>query len=115
MFGLFKQTPVALGGYLWKNPWRLSALRKYRHRKRLQNVDEVVSTVSEALNTNNQSCKLLRVIEEGLPRESEMSPKDKYSVFTKTTRGKGIQGWRKSIHKVPKWTKITHRTNPLGF
>ena len=43
-----------------------------------------------------------------LPTEQEMRPKDKYSVFSRTD-----PGYRKSVHKVPKWTRLTLRLNPL--
>jgi hypothetical protein len=36
-----------------------------------------------------------------LPKEHEMNPKDKYSLFSATT-----PGYRKGIHKVPKWTRV---------
>lgn len=36
-----------------------------------------------------------------LPKEHEMVPKDKYTVFSSTSRG-----YRKGIHKVPKWTRV---------
>ena len=36
-----------------------------------------------------------------LPKEHEMVPKDKYTVFSSTARG-----YRKGIHKVPKWTRV---------
>ena len=45
-----------------------------------------------------------------LPTEKEMKPKDKYTTFSRKD-----QGYRKGIHKVPQWTKITSRTNPQGF
>jgi rRNA maturation protein Rpf1 len=38
-----------------------------------------------------------------LPKEHEMDPKDKYSVFTRHARG-----YRKGIHKVPKWTRVRY-------
>ena len=36
-----------------------------------------------------------------MPTESEMPPKDKYTVFNRTSRG-----YRKGIHKVPKFTRV---------
>ncbi|KAF7338472.1 54S ribosomal protein L31, mitochondrial [Mycena venus] len=45
-----------------------------------------------------------------IPKEHEMAAKDKYTVFTPHA-----VGYRKGIHKVPKWTRITQRTNPKGF
>lgn len=63
-----------------------------------------------------------------LPKEHEMPPRDKYTVFSRH-----VKGYRKGIHKVPKWTRVcrscsvsripaysqnvqlTLRTNPKGF
>lgn len=61
-----------------------------------------------------------------LPKESEMPARDKYTVFSPH-----VEGYRKGIHKVPKFTRvrppffpllfalnalqITHRVNPRGF
>ena len=36
-----------------------------------------------------------------LPKEHEMDPKDKYTVFSPHHRG-----YRKGAHKVPKWTRV---------
>ena len=36
-----------------------------------------------------------------LPKEHEMPAKDKYTIFSKTAKG-----YRKGIHKVPKWTRV---------
>ncbi|KAM0755110.1 hypothetical protein T439DRAFT_297556 [Meredithblackwellia eburnea MCA 4105] len=101
----FKPTPIALGGLLWKMPWRLSQTRKMRARLRLKAVDSVISTLESSGVTTLSLTKALK-----LPLESEMSPKDKYTVFSRTERG-----YRKGLHKVPKWTRITQRENPVGF
>jgi hypothetical protein len=61
-----------------------------------------------------------------LPKEHEMLPKDKYTIFSPHAGG-----YRKGIHKVPKWTRVssppsaqqsrltrvqlTLRINPEGF
>jgi hypothetical protein len=45
-----------------------------------------------------------------LPTEQEMPARDKYTVFSRYGRN-----YRKGIHKVPHWTKITSRVNPKGF
>lgn len=112
-----------------KDPWRLSGPRKQRVRERLRNVDEVI----EAVQSSGVHCKALdRVLE--LPKEEEMLAKDKYTTFSRTGRD-----YRKSVHKVssssamcanlqqvflqylcpifqvPKWTRLTLRTNPRGF
>lgn len=36
-----------------------------------------------------------------LPKEHEMPARDKYTVFSKHEKG-----YRKGIHKVPKWTRV---------
>jgi len=96
---------INLGGLLWKVPWKLSPTRKANARARLKKVDAVIETVR----ASGVHCAALDKALE-LPKEHEMNPKDKYSVFSATTRG-----YRKGIHKVPKWTRLTHRVNPKGF
>lgn len=46
---MFRPSAPRLGGLLWKRPWRLSAPQKQRQRKRLKLVDQVVDTLSNAL------------------------------------------------------------------
>ncbi|KAK4053784.1 hypothetical protein OIV83_001440 [Microbotryomycetes sp. JL201] len=107
MFGAFSPSLVLNQGrgLLWKNPWRMSPTRKLRARLRLKQVDHVIGTLStEGVPTRALQTALL------LPTEHEMPPKDKYTTFSRTDRG-----YRKSMHKVPKWTRLTSRTNPLGF
>lgn len=61
-----------------------------RVRKRLRNVDEVISTVA----ASGVQCRALtRALE--LPTEAEMDPCDKYTTFSRKDRG-----FRKSVHKV---------------
>ncbi|KAH7103180.1 60s ribosomal protein l31 [Auriculariales sp. MPI-PUGE-AT-0066] len=98
-------TAPRLGGLLWKMPWRMSTTRRANQRKRLQQVDDVI----EAVRQSGVTCKAL---DEALllPKEHEMAPRDKYTIFNAHSRG-----YRKGIHKVPKFTRITHRTNPKGF
>ncbi|KAG8933937.1 hypothetical protein FRC03_002955 [Tulasnella sp. 419] len=105
MFGAFRPSPVSHGGLLWKVPWRLSAPRKARQRQRLRDVDEVIETVRQS----GVTCRSLDLAL-ALPKQHEMPAKDKYTVFSRSSRG-----YRKGIHKVPKWTRLTQRTNPLGF
>lgn len=45
-----------------------------------------------------------------MPTEAEMLPKDKYSMFDRKVRG-----YRKGVHKLPKWTRVSQRLNPPGF
>ncbi|EST04709.1 Ribosomal protein L31, mitochondrial [Kalmanozyma brasiliensis GHG001] len=103
--GAFKPSLPSLGGLLWKNPWRLSATRKSRVRTRLRAVDDVIATLTKS----NVECHALqRAL--ALPREEHMLAKDKYTTFSKHDRG-----FRKSVHKVPKWTRLTIRENPVGY
>jgi len=105
MFGPFKPSSINLGGLLWKSPWRLSPTRKANQRHRLKKVDSVIEAVQ-------QSGVQLRALTKALalPKEYEMSAKDKYTVFNQTSRK-----FRKGVHKVPKFTRLTLRENPKGF
>ncbi|KAG0167181.1 hypothetical protein DFQ28_005677 [Apophysomyces sp. BC1034] len=105
MFGPFRPSFVAQGGLLWKNPFRMSASRKANVRKRLKDVDQVIATVADS----GVRCKALTEAL-ALPTEAQMSPRDKYTVFSRY----GL-GHRKSLHKLPKFTKKTARTSPPGF
>ncbi|KAH8117530.1 mitochondrial ribosomal protein L31-domain-containing protein [Phellopilus nigrolimitatus] len=104
MFGPFRASRPSLGGLLWKTPWKLSVTRKANQRKRLKRVDAVIETVR----ASGVKCEALTKALE-LPKEHEMPAKDKYTVFSPHERG-----YRKGIHKVPKFTRLTLRTNPKG-
>jgi len=97
-----------------KVPWRLSVTRKANVRDRLKRVD----TVIEAIRASGVQCTALvrslptvsfenlipvqkKTSALALPKEHEMDPKDKYTVFSPHHRG-----YRKGIHKVPKWTRV---------
>ncbi|KAF2646152.1 mitochondrial ribosomal protein subunit L31 [Massarina eburnea CBS 473.64] len=110
MFGPFRLTNPLSGGLLWKIPWRLSSHQKYRHRNRLRAVDSVVSTLDRALARQGESMKKMDRWKVEMPTEQEMLPKDKYTVFDRK-----VKRYRKGIHKVPKWTKVSQRLNPPGF
>ncbi|KIY65044.1 mitochondrial 54S ribosomal protein YmL31 [Cylindrobasidium torrendii FP15055 ss-10] len=105
MFGPFRATSPTLGGLLWKIPWRLSTTRKANARHRLKKVDAVI----EAVRASGVQCEALTQALE-LPKEHEMHPRDKYTTFAARAKG-----YRKGIHKVPKWTRTTNRVNPTGF
>ncbi|KAF8352365.1 mitochondrial ribosomal protein L31 [Amanita rubescens] len=101
----FRASQPNFSGLLWKVPWKLSPTRKANQRARLKKVDAVI----EAVHASGVRCNALdRALE--LPKEHEMPPKDKYTVFSPHA-----QGYRKGIHKVPKWTRLTLRVNPKGF
>ncbi|GMF98294.1 hypothetical protein B5S30_g4056 [[Candida] boidinii] len=110
MFGPFRSTSINLGGLLWKRPWRLSRPQKSRHRKRMQLVDSNIANLYEGLKNNNLECKRIENLVNHFPKESEMLPKDKYTVFNKHARG-----YRKGVHFVPHWTKLSLRKNPENF
>lgn len=125
MFGAFKSTMVKSGGYLWKFAPKLSQPQKYRLRKRMQLVDANIDAIHKGL--------LLHQLEKGvlpgvsatesltgykkldhakytMPKESEMSPEDKYSTFNPNSKD-----YRRSLHREPKWTKRSFRENPTHF
>lgn len=110
MFGAFRQTGVQLGGLLWKRPWRLSSPQKRRQRQRLQLVDSNIENLFIGLKENGFSAKKVTDLNDNFPKESEMASKDKYTVFNKHSRG-----YRKGVHFVPKWTKLSLRNNPENF
>ena len=88
-------TPVQLTASIHRKiPWRLSAPQKRRQRKRLRLVDNVVSTVDNALKKNNmESTTNLERWKEEMPTEAEMRPKDKYTMFDRKAKS-----YRKGIH-----------------
>ncbi|KAI9819075.1 MAG: hypothetical protein M1826_001205 [Phylliscum demangeonii] len=111
MIGAFHPTRPLSGGLLWKIPWRLSAPQKARARKRLQAVDRVIATVTTALSRHGiEPNKSLARWSAEMPTEREMVPRDKYTIFDRKARG-----YRKGIHKLPKWTRVSQRINPPGF
>ncbi|KAF2224358.1 mitochondrial ribosomal protein L31-domain-containing protein [Elsinoe ampelina] len=204
MFGPFKPTSSLSVGLLWKIPWRLSAPRKLRHRRRLRRVDNIITVLDTALQrqhalsqsapssslptssssssaspssssssppnpdhqttpqsqhllssspsppspasllrsgrgpkrgsllppypaetdqgltgtirtTNdaareNGTIKALERWKADMPSEQEMVARDKYTMFARYERG-----YRKGVHKLPKWTRVSQRLNPPGF
>ncbi|EJD06004.1 60s ribosomal protein l31 [Fomitiporia mediterranea MF3/22] len=105
MLGPFRASHVSFSGLLWKTPWKLSVTRKANQRKRLKQVDSVI----EAVRASGVKCAALDKALE-LPKEHEMPARDKYTVFSAWDKG-----YRKGVHKVPKFTRLTLRTNPKGF
>jgi len=74
-------------------------------------VDNVVDTVSNALRKNGGvTAKAVERWYSEMPREEEMLPKDKYTIFDRKEKK-----YRKGIHKLPKWTRVSQRLNPPGF
>ncbi|CEP22237.1 unnamed protein product [Cyberlindnera jadinii] len=88
----------------------MSQTQKYRHRKRLQQVDSVVSTVLGGLKKENLAPSNLLAQYSKFPKEEEMTTLNKYTVFNRFSKG-----YRKSIHRTPHWTKKSQRVNPEHF
>ncbi|KAH8805709.1 mitochondrial ribosomal protein-like protein subunit L31 [Xylogone sp. PMI_703] len=132
MFGAFRSTSPLSGGLLWlvcytiiihpagaiteiqlqcrKIPWRLSKFQKARQRRRLRAVDTVVAVVDQALAKQGLTTKAIQRWKEEMPTEQEMLPKDKYTMFDRKEKK-----YRKGIHKLPKWTRLSQRVNPPGY
>lgn len=88
----------------------MSRNQKFRHRKRLQAVDQVIETVYNGLKSLGiTNAKVNKMFFE-FPKESEMKPFDKYFVFNRNSKG-----YRKGVHKIPKFTRTSHRINPKYF
>ncbi|VEU22638.1 DEKNAAC103707 [Brettanomyces naardenensis] len=110
MIGPFRATLVDLGGLLWKRPWRLSSTQKFRQRKRMQRVDSNIENLFSGLQANGLKTHKIDQLKYQFPKEADMDPKDKYTVFNKHAKG-----YRKAAHFVPKWTKLSLRNNPDNF
>lgn len=95
MFGPFRITNPLSGGLLWKVPWRLSKFQKRRHRLRMRAVDDVVATLDTALAKQGQTLAAIERWKEEMPREEEMLPKDKYTIFDRKAKK-----FRKGIHSM---------------
>ncbi|KAL2752758.1 hypothetical protein ACRALDRAFT_2112680 [Sodiomyces alcalophilus JCM 7366] len=110
MFGPFRVTSPLSGGLLWKTPWRLSKFQKRRQRLRLRAVDSVVATVDAALAKKGVTVAAVELWKTEMPTEAEMLPRDKYTMFDRKEKR-----YRKGIHKLPKWTRVSQRLNPPGY
>ncbi|KAL8896336.1 MAG: hypothetical protein Q9207_007755 [Kuettlingeria erythrocarpa] len=73
-------------------------MQKARQRKRLRAVDTVVAVVDTALKKQGSSTKEVERWKAGMPREEEMRPKDKYTIFDRKEKR-----YRKGIHR--EWAK----------
>ncbi|KAI5787503.1 mitochondrial ribosomal protein L31-domain-containing protein [Pyronema domesticum] len=110
MFGALRPSQPLFGGLLWKIPWRMSTPQKYRQRQRLRRVDRIVDCLENALAKTGTKIAAIDRWRAEMPTEAEMEPKDKYTIFDRNARK-----YRKGIHKVPKWTRVSQRVNPPGF
>jgi hypothetical protein len=117
MFGAFRSTLRLSGGYLWKKAPRLSQPQKYRLRKRMQAVDENIDQIYKGLVQHENKAigektgyAKIDHLKFDMPKESEMTPRDKYTTFDKKEKT-----YRKDLHLIPKWTKKSFRENPKYF
>lgn len=113
MFGPFRATLAAYGGYLWKKAPRLSPPQKYRLRQRMKLVDRNIEVLYQSLKKEGQELtgfKKIDYLKFDFPKESEMIPRDKYSTFNRKAKD-----YRRSLHLEPKWTKRSFRENPKYF
>ena len=93
MFGPFRVTNPLSGGLLWKIPWKLSKCQKRRQRTRLRAVDNVISVLNTALARQGEIPAALDRWNTEMPREEEMIPRDKYTMFDRKEKK-----YRKAIH-----------------
>ncbi|KAK0263801.1 hypothetical protein LTR02_012565 [Friedmanniomyces endolithicus] len=68
------------------------------------------SPTSQQIPRTSDTIKLIERWKAEMPTEAEMLPRDKYSMFDRKARG-----YRKGVHKLPKWTRVSQRLNPPGF
>ncbi|RCK66732.1 54S ribosomal protein L31, mitochondrial [Candida viswanathii] len=108
---------VRLGGYLWKYNSRISAGQKASMRSRMKQVDENIKNIYEGLlaaqgKTPGEltGAKRIDYLQFEFPKESEMTPRDKYTTFNRHWKN-----YRKPVHRVPKWTKLSFREDPKYF
>lgn len=71
----------------------MSAPQKYRQRKRLQRVDRIVDTVSNALEKKGIVVAAVERWKDEMPTEDQMEPRDKYTIFDRKAKG-----YRKGVH-----------------
>ncbi|KAH6572263.1 hypothetical protein BASA61_001841 [Batrachochytrium salamandrivorans] len=97
-FGAFSSTLTLLGGLVKKRRFGLTNNQKYRLRKRLRAVDEVICTLVDS-GVRTRALEFAKRI----PKENELTPFEKYWV-----KAKRFKDGFKPIHWVPKWTKAPH-------
>lgn len=108
---------VRSGGYVWKFTSRLTTTQKYKLRSRMKQVDENIKNIYQGLIAmENKSMveptglKKIDYLQFEFPKENEMTTRDKYTTFNRHSKN-----YRKPVHRVPKWTKLSFRENPKYF
>ncbi|KAK6464264.1 mitochondrial 54S ribosomal protein YmL31 [Scheffersomyces coipomensis] len=118
MFGAFRSSLTLSGGYLWKKAPRMSVPQKYRLRQRMKQVDTNIENIYQSIIKTSENLKdgdatgLKRIdyLKFEFPKENEMTPRDKYTTFSKNEKN-----YRRDVHLIPKWTKKSFRENPKYF
>ena len=102
----FSSKPLQIGQVRYaRRPFFLSHQQKASVRKRLRAVDGVIATLKES------NLHIEGLDQAVIKTESEMTPREKYYVFSSTQKGHA-----KPITQVPKFTKMPHpRGFPLGY
>ncbi|KAK5112744.1 hypothetical protein LTR62_003842 [Meristemomyces frigidus] len=67
-------------------------------------------TLTAAEARREGTIKLIERWKVDMPTEPEMLPRDKYTMFDRKAKE-----YRKGVHKLPKWTRVSQRLNPPGF
>lgn len=73
-------------------------------------MDGVIATLDAALAKQGETVKSIETWKAEMPTEAEMLPRDKYTMFDRKEKR-----YRKGIHKLPKWTRVSQRVNPPGY
>jgi hypothetical protein len=92
MWGAFRCSPIAMGGLVWKIPWKLNATRKANMRAREKNVRQV-----EEILKSTVDIKAFHKEDPYVPSDIDSNPRSRY--FIEVLKGK------KSVHKIPHFTK----------
>ncbi|CAI5756700.1 unnamed protein product [Candida verbasci] len=98
----------SLGGYVWKFNPRITETQKQSMRKRMKTIDSNIENITMALSNSNHS--KIQFWKNEYPKSSEMDSRDKYTTFNPH-----YKDYRKPVHRVPKWTKLSFRSNPKHF
>lgn len=110
---------VRSGGYVWKFTPHITSTQRVNLRKRSEQVDANIDQIYRGLIQLQEGDKKMGDrtgypkidhLKFDMPRFNEMSSRDKYTTFSKHSRD-----YRKPIHRVPKWTKLSFRENPKHF
>ncbi|KAI5963310.1 uncharacterized protein KGF55_003102 [Candida pseudojiufengensis] len=116
---------VRTGGYVWKFTPHITSTQRANLKKRMLQVDENIEQIYQGLkkssnietqdeHKNKKNLKTgfdkIDYLKFEFPKFNQMSSRDKYTTFSRHSRD-----YRKPIHRVPKWTKLSFREDPKHF